>query len=148
MILGGFVLDLAARRAGATFALLALLPACDRLEYPQNFKFETEYQAVFMTNGQVLFGKLEDTGRPYPLLRDVYYLQSQVNPQTNQVTSVLLKRGSELHGPEFMYVNSRQILAIEPVGRESRVAQLIEESRRQPVAGRPTAPATPAVRER
>lgn len=135
-----------AHRAAVMLALLALLPACDRLEYQQNLKFDTDYQAVFMTNGQVLFGRLEDAGRPYPLLRDVYYLQSQVNPQTNQVASVLLKRGSELHGPEFMYLNSRQILAIEPVGRESRVAQLIEESRRQQVAGRPAAPATPAPR--
>jgi hypothetical protein len=92
-------------------------------------KFTTEYQAVFMDNGQVFFGKLEQAGSDYPLLRDVYYVQSQSNPETKQVTSMLIKRGKEWHSPDVMYLNARHIVVIEPVAPDSRVAQLIKEAK-------------------
>ena len=33
------------------------------------------FQAVFLTNGQVYFGKLANAKSQYPVLREVYYLQ-------------------------------------------------------------------------
>src|SRR5690349_15379852 len=33
------------------------------------------YQAVFLTNGQVYFGKLTHVGEQYATLEDIYYLQ-------------------------------------------------------------------------
>ena len=92
-------------------------------------KFTTDYQAVFMDNGQVFFGKMEQAGSDYPLLRDVYYVQSQANPETKQVTSMLIKRGKEWHGPDVMYLNAGHIVVIEPVAPDSRVAQLIKEAK-------------------
>ncbi len=94
-------------------------------------KFDSEYQAVFLSNGQVFFGKIENAGGTYPLLKDVYYVQTKVDGETRQPTSILIKRGSEWHGPDLMYINSRQIVVIEPVAANSRVAQLIAEAKTQ-----------------
>ena len=92
-------------------------------------KFDTPYQAVLLTNGSVYFGKLENYGTKSPLLRDVYYVQTSVNQETKQATNVLVKRGKELHGPDRMYLSANQIVFVEPVGAESKVAQLIAESK-------------------
>ncbi|OPY91177.1 MAG: hypothetical protein A4E73_02167 [Syntrophaceae bacterium PtaU1.Bin231] len=95
----------------------------------------TEYQAVFLDNGQVFFGKLEDSGAGYPLLKDVYYIQRQEDPATKQVRNVLVKRGSELHGPDAMYINTRHIVVIESITPDSKVAQLIRDAKAQKPAG-------------
>jgi hypothetical protein len=92
-------------------------------------KVTTEYQAVFLDNGQVFFGKLENVGSKYPLLKDVYYIQSGQDPTTKQVNSVLTKRGSELHGPDIMYINANHVLMIESVTPSSKVGQLIQEAK-------------------
>lgn len=90
-------------------------------------KFSTPYQAVLLTNGSVYFGKLQGYGSSTPELTQVYYVVSQTNPTTKQVTNSLIRRGQELHKPDRMYLNPRQILFVEPVGTDSRVAQLIKE---------------------
>jgi hypothetical protein len=88
------------------------------------------YSAVLMTNGTVYFGKLEGLGSPYPVLRDVYYVQSSVNPETKLVTSVLVRRGREWHSPDHMIINEKSIMLVEPVGQDSKVAQLIADSKK------------------
>jgi hypothetical protein len=90
----------------------------------------TQYEAVLLTNGSVYFGRLEGLGSPYPVLHDVYYVQSNVNPETKAVTNVLVKRGKEWHGPDRMIINERSIVFVEPVGPDSKVAQLIAESKK------------------
>jgi hypothetical protein len=92
-------------------------------------KFETAYQAVLLDNGQVYYGKLERARSEYPVLTDVYYVQNQVNPQTKEVTNILVRRGNEWHAPDRMYLNARHIVLIEPVGANSKVAQLIAETK-------------------
>ncbi|HEX3095486.1 MAG TPA: hypothetical protein VHQ20_00005, partial [Patescibacteria group bacterium] len=69
------------------------------------------YQAVFLTNGQVYFGKLSGMTASYATLKDIYYLQvttppansdgSQLNQQQAQQQQQLslVKLGQELHGP-------------------------------------------------
>ena len=84
------------------------------------------YSAVLLDNNQVYFGKLDKASSAYPILTDVYYIQSQVNQETKAVTNILVRRGNELHGPDRMFLNSRHIVFIEPVGPNSKVAQLIE----------------------
>jgi hypothetical protein len=92
---------------------------------------KTPYQAVVLTGGQVYFGRLERLGTAYPLLTDIFYIQSQVNPETKQVANVLIKRGKELHSPTLMLLNAQHILFIEPVAPESTVGKLIEEARKK-----------------
>jgi hypothetical protein len=69
------------------------------------------------------------------MLTDVFYVQSSVNQETKAVTNVLVKRGKELHGPQFMYINAKSILVIEPVSPDSQVAKLIKEAKAQKTEG-------------
>ena len=89
------------------------------------------YYAVLLNNGAVYFGKLEGLGTSYPTLRDVFYIQSSVDPQTKATSNVLVKRGKELHGPDMMILNEKSIVFVEPVGAQSKVAELIQESQKQ-----------------
>ena len=100
----------------------------------QKIKIDTEYKAVFLDNGQVFFGMIEETGPSYLMLKDVFYVQSQVVQQDKdkkEVRNILVKRGSEWHGPDLMYVTTRHVVVIEPVSPSSRVAQLIKEAKAQ-----------------
>jgi hypothetical protein len=87
----------------------------------------TPYQAVILTNGQTLFGKLQKAGSAYPVLEDVFYIQNQVNPDTKQTSMILVKRGREWHEPDYTTINAAHILFIEPVKPESRLGKLIAE---------------------
>lgn len=91
-------------------------------------QFATPYQAVLLTNGSVYFGHLQGYGGYNPVLTEVYYIVSQTNPETKQVNNVLVKRGKELHEPDRMYLNPNQLLFVEPVGPNSKVAQLISQA--------------------
>jgi hypothetical protein len=93
----------------------------------QKINFKTEYQAVFLPNGQVYFGKVEQ-GTDYITLTDVFYIQGQVNKETKEVTNILLKRGKEWHGPDAMYISKGAVAMIEPVAADSQVAKLIKEA--------------------
>jgi hypothetical protein len=106
--------------------LLAGLSACDRGGRQIGPEITTPYAAVLLDNGNIYYGKLVNAGSSFPELTDVYYIQSQVNQETKAVTSVLVRRGSEWHGPDRMFLNERHIVLIEPVGPSSKVAQLIE----------------------
>jgi hypothetical protein len=109
--------------------LLALL-GYYKVRWSTPTDFGTPYQAVLLNNGQVYFGKLESAQSDFPVLRDVFYVASQVHPETKQVTNVLVRRGKELHGPSFMALNRQSILLIEPVKEDSQVAQLIAEQKK------------------
>jgi hypothetical protein len=79
----------------------------------------TPYQAVILTSGQTLFGKLQKAGTAYPVLEDVFY--------TKQTSMILVKRGREWHEPDSTTINAAHILFIEPVKPESRLGKLIAE---------------------
>lgn len=91
-----------------------------------------EYQAVFLSNGQVYFGKLKDLNSTYAKLTDIYYLQVKqaVQPKqgdTNQSNNVqLVKLGQELHGPEdAMQINRDQVVFWENLKKSGKVTQAI-----------------------
>lgn len=93
-----------------------------------------EYQAVFLTNGQVYFGKLADLNHKYVTITDVYYLQVQQNSSLQGASSStspssqvsLVKLGSELHGPQDeMYIASDQMLFWENLKSSGKVVQAI-----------------------
>jgi hypothetical protein len=101
-----------------------------------------QYQAVFLVNGQVYFGRLEDRSGEYVVLRDIYYLrvtqpplqgpaeQTQQQPaQTQQQPQIsLVKLGSELHGPEDeMYISRAQVLFYENLTENGQVVQAIKK---------------------
>ena len=116
------------------------------------------YQAVFLTNGQVYFGKLSGAGSDYPTLTDIYYLQvnQAQSLQSGQQASALaapasssnpslslVKLGNELHGPvDLMRINKSQILFYEDLKASGKVAQAIVTYKQ--TGGAPTT-ATPAT---
>jgi hypothetical protein len=92
-----------------------------------------EYQAVFLTNGQVYFGKLQTINNDYLVLNNIYYLQVQQSVQDGKTTTTtdqnqaqLVKLGNELHGPEDqMQISSKQVLFWENLKTDGKVAQSI-----------------------
>lgn len=96
-----------------------------------------QYQAIFLTNGQVYFGKLKSVDSSYLKLTDIYYLQVQqtVQPdqqkqenQNQQPNVSLAKLGSELHGPEdTMYISRDQVLFWENLKEDGKVTQAIKD---------------------
>lgn len=102
-----------------------------------------KYQAVFLTNGQVYFGKLSHRNGSYVQLTNIYYLQlrdplqsqqngDQAQPatttQNKQSDLTLVKLGKELHGPaDIMQINRDQILFIEELTNDSKVVAAIKD---------------------
>lgn len=94
--------------------------------------FTTPFQAVVLTGGQVYYGKLENAAGMYPILRDVFYVSTQINPATKESATVIVRRGKELHGPEYMILNRQSILFIEPIREDSQIAKFIAEQQQHP----------------
>jgi hypothetical protein len=109
--------------------LFLLIAGCSKVTPSSGAIDKNRYYAVLLNGGQVYFGKLEGLGTAFPVLTDVFYVQSRQDPATKQVTNILVKRGKEWHAPDRMMINSSQIVFIEPVTPGSRVAQLIESAK-------------------
>ena len=99
---------------------------------------QSRYQAVFLLNGQIYFGKLEDANDRSFRLTHIYYPQAQSDTskstdetaaqQTQQNGIQLIKLGKEVHGPEDeMFISKDQVLYYENLTADSKVAQLIEK---------------------
>ncbi len=110
------------------------------------------YQAVFLSNGQVYFGKLSNANSDYATLSDIYYLQVTQPPlqgskddqqaQQQQQQLSLVKLGSELHGPlDSMQINRSQILFFEDMKEDGKVMQAIREYQKNPPKPEAEAPA-------
>ena len=93
--------------------------------------FDAPFQAVLLDTGLVYYGKISGLDTAYPVLRDVYYIQQSTDPQSKQVSNVLIRRGNEFHGPSMTVLNVRHIVMVEPVGTNSKVAQLIAEQQQK-----------------
>ena len=109
---------------------VAVLTGCERGDKQKGPEISTPYSAVLLDTGQLYYGKLVNPGSNFPELTDVYYIQSAANQETKAVTSVLVRRGNEWHGPDRMFLNERHIVLVEPVGTNSKVAKLIEDDKK------------------
>jgi len=98
-----------------------------------------EWQAVFLTNGQVYFGTIVKDTNDELVINNIYYLQvtqplqrsADEADSTNQQNELaLVKLGNELHGPtDAMRINKDHILFIENLKNDSKVVQAIEQSK-------------------
>ena len=88
-----------------------------------------KYQAVFLVNGQIFFGRFYDRLGPYAKIDDAYYIQQQpAAEQGQQGETKLVRRGAELHGPSpEMLVPKSAILFTEDLRADSQVAQFIDK---------------------
>lgn len=97
------------------------------------------YQAVFLTNGQVYFCKLSKVASSYVKCTDIYYLQVQQTVQPEDKTKTaetpqvsLAKLGGELHGPEdVMYISRQQVLFWENLKTDGKVANAIADYKKK-----------------
>lgn len=123
---------------GAIVAALIIIGALSY--YLLNSKSQidnSKYQAVFLNNNQVYFGKLHGyyTNRPY--LTSVWYIQtpdsatggnSKAPAQSSQLQ--LQKLNTSVHGPEDeMILNKSQILFVENLSSDSQVTKLINSNK-------------------
>lgn len=94
-----------------------------------------KWQAVFLDNNQVYFGRIVKETKSFVVLRDIYYLQvqqlSQMEEEEEQIQGPrlsLVKLGEEMHGPEDeMKINRDHILFIEQLRTDSQIVQRIAE---------------------
>lgn len=116
---------------------------------------KNKYQAVFLANDQVYFGKLKDLESQYPVLEDVYYLvttgaqdnvssqalgdleegaseELSVSPSGSEAGGgfVLMRLGNEVHGPENKLVLNRDnILFVEDLKEDGKLVSAIESAK-------------------
>lgn len=106
------------------------------------------YQAVFLSNGQVYFGKISSDEGNYVTLQDIYYLQvvqpplqgNQQGTATGQPAAAaaqpqisLVKLGNELHGPvDEMHISRAQILFYEDLKADGSVVKAIDAYKTNP----------------
>lgn len=81
------------------------------------------YQAVFLTNDQIYFGRLKNVNSDYLILFDVYYIKVSENGAGQMV-----KLGAiEPHGPkDEMIINKEQVLFWENMRFDSQVVKTIQ----------------------
>jgi hypothetical protein len=96
-----------------------------------NLESRSGYYAFFLDNNLVIYGKPEGLGKAYFVVNDAFYVRTTVNPETKEAASRIVRRGSEWHGPDKMMINAQRLILAEPVGPESRVAELIRAVQQQ-----------------
>ncbi len=94
----------------------------------------TKYQAVFLNNGQVYFGKVSDLNSKYLTLGKIYYLTQNTTAAANGQTQAssdytLVKLGcQQIHYPtDQMVINRDQVTFWENLNKDGKVAKSIEE---------------------
>lgn len=93
---------------------------------------KSKLQAVFLNNGQVYFGKIDQLNSKYINMKNIYYLRvnQQVQPgrQPSQNDVSLVKLGCELHGPQdLMTINREQVTFWENLKDDGQVVKAIGE---------------------
>jgi hypothetical protein len=123
---------------GSIIVLLILGAAAGALYYKKHDKLtgvnDGKYQALFLTNGQVYFGKLKRADSKTVEMNEIFYLQVQqkVQPKPEEPTdnneTQLIKLGGELHGPDDeMFIDRSQVLFWENLKDDSKVVQAISQ---------------------
>lgn len=94
------------------------------------------YQAVFLTNGEIYFGKLRYTLTGQARLTDIYYIKKPSTTATSDTKASsdqaieLVKLGKELHGPrDNMIISNYQLLYFENLSDDSQVVKTIEKDK-------------------
>lgn len=94
------------------------------------------YQAVFLDNEQVYFGKMTALDESRIVLEDIYYLRTaatngSLDTSTLEGDVSLVKLGSELHGPQDkMYIDRTDVTFWENLKPDSQVSKAIKDYRR------------------
>lgn len=99
----------------------------------------SRFQAIFLNNGQIYFGKLSDFNDTSFKLTNIYYPQAQSTGEEEENSTQdassgiqLIRLGDEVHGPESeMFISKEQVLYYENLKSDSKVSQLIQQNEKQ-----------------
>ncbi len=89
------------------------------------------YEAVFLSNGQVYFGKIVKNNNLEIVLTNVFYIKigdtsAEAQTDLNQPKFSLIKLGNELHGPtDELFINRSQVVFYENLRDDSKVVESI-----------------------
>lgn len=99
----------------------------------QQYQRHQYYQAVFLTNDQVYYGKLRSWSHDQVVLTNVYYAQAAAETSTKtegQPQYLLVKLSSHATGPQDkLYINRDHILYVEDLRPDSQIVQLIQNAK-------------------
>jgi hypothetical protein len=124
---GKTIFSLATLLTVSVIGLTLILSACgDKVQKPE---FKTEYQAIFLTTGNVFFGKIEKYAPNYIQVTDVYIPQSQVNPDTKQTVNFVVSRAKQWHKPDVTFISPTSVAMVEPVSADSDVVKWIKDDK-------------------
>ncbi len=93
-----------------------------------SFIDSNKYQAVFLDNGQVYFGKIKDLNPQFVTITDIYYLNTtdDLNKVKDDGSVSLVRLGCELHGPaDKMVINRSSVTFWENLKDDGQVAKAI-----------------------
>lgn len=113
-----------------TVGIISIFLLINSIKYDRydkkDFIDKTAYQAVFLTNDQIYFGRLKNISSDYLILSDVYY--AKVNEDG---AGQLVKLGAgEPHGPkDTMIINQDQVLFWENLNSDSPVVKAIQQEK-------------------
>lgn len=132
------------RKLHLIFLIILIVAGFTYFLFPnKNSIDENKWQAVFLENNQVYFGKLFITDDFY-VLNNVYYLQTEkkktggelsntASPSADNVKgeeksdTKLVKLGNELHGPEDkMFIEKSKVLFWENMKETSQIVRSIK----------------------
>lgn len=99
-----------------------------------------KYQAVYLMNGQLYFGKLTELSKTHLQLTNVYYLQSNSSEDAAASTKnaaanassnfQLIKLSGAIYGPsDEMVISKDQVLYYQNLNDDSKASQLIESDK-------------------
>lgn len=92
--------------------------------------YDSDFQAVFLSNGQVYFGTIESSTKNYLVLNNAHYIQ--LDSEQNQTASTeikLIKVGGEIHSPKSkLFINQANVLLIQELKSPSQMVQKLKES--------------------
>ena len=111
-----------------------------------NVTNSSNWQAVFLVNGQTYFGHVDGVEDGFLMMRDIYYLTNKTNV-TNETNdgekaplrqgyggsplrseTKLVKFGTERHRPvDELKINMAQVLMIEELALDSEIVEAIED---------------------
>jgi hypothetical protein len=96
------------------------------------------YQAVFLTNGQVYFGNIKELGRDYIRLNNIYYLTQNTTTDSKGATTTdgnytLVKLGcQQIHDPfDQMVIEQSQVSFWENLQDNGKVVTSIKQFQKQ-----------------
>lgn len=85
-------------------------------------EFNYKYQAVFLSNNQVYFGKLTKLNSEFFSLTNPHYLQEGDTKEDHKI----VRLGDEFHKPEnVMYIPQSQIIFIENLQNDTQIVNTI-----------------------